>query len=561
LFAERGHAVAALLGAAVVLLGAAALLWQVLPGVQSIVLEAEFEHPGQVSVYYSHAARAGFSDKRRAAPVAFPSGRSTVTVRLGERYPNRLRIDFGRSPGAVRLHRLTLNSRFAPPLVLTAAEVARHFLPGNPATRMQLHGDGLALSASDAPPSIHTADRPLGRRSGLAMALALLAAGAAYLLLARRDLAACRAIADLDAGGGGGDASHIGALDGLRGVGALMVIADHTWGRFTGTGTGGVWLFFALSGFLLARPLILSPREVTAPRYWFAYGQRRLARILPMYYGYVLVVYALSKRFDLALLHAVFLQADGHLWAIPQELLFYLLLPPVMLLIHCLPARRPGWALLLLIGLIVLCNRWLDHTVIGLLGQNHTRLRPYAGVFLAGVFFCFLYYRWYAAGDRAWSREPLTRRLFSGLGGALLLLFCFGSSGRLWGSPLIFSQEYFGTFGWLAGALVFCILAAQGGALQRALSWKPLRALGIVGLSLYLLHPLVANMLTEAAATYAGVALQGGMRFAATLPATYLLACWTYGAIERPMVARARRRAPGSAAHGASAPDPLSLPV
>ncbi len=74
------------------------------------------------------------------------------------------------------------------------------------------------------------------------------------------------------------NSGRLDALDGLRGVAALMVVADHTWGWFRGVGASGVWIFFALSGFLLARPFIDNPRRVLSFAYMAGYFRRRFMR-------------------------------------------------------------------------------------------------------------------------------------------------------------------------------------------------------------------------------------------------------------------------------------------
>lgn len=90
-------------------------------------------------------------------------------------------------------------------------------------------------------------------------------------------------------------AEHSPALDGLRGVAALLVLLHH-WGLSSGVlevvgwgsplgrllngGWIGVDLFFVLSGYLITDHL-LDKRE--APHYLRAYFARRLLRIVPLY--------------------------------------------------------------------------------------------------------------------------------------------------------------------------------------------------------------------------------------------------------------------------------------
>jgi peptidoglycan/LPS O-acetylase OafA/YrhL len=90
--------------------------------------------------------------------------------------------------------------------------------------------------------------------------------------------------------------THISALDGLRGVAILLVLAfhvlnnptfPHAWGRISGRGWTGVDLFFVLSGFLITRVLL---RSRNATNYFGAFYFRRLLRIAPMYYLWLFII-------------------------------------------------------------------------------------------------------------------------------------------------------------------------------------------------------------------------------------------------------------------------------
>src|SRR5512147_3232958 len=87
-------------------------------------------------------------------------------------------------------------------------------------------------------------------------------------------------------------AVHIPALDGLRGLAILLVLAFHT-NRPHSTevlfryGWLGVDLFFVLSGFLITR-ILISSRE--SPNYFSSFYVRRILRIWPVYFALLLVV-------------------------------------------------------------------------------------------------------------------------------------------------------------------------------------------------------------------------------------------------------------------------------
>src|SRR5436309_520881 len=96
-------------------------------------------------------------------------------------------------------------------------------------------------------------------------------------------------------GRGAASATHLPALDGLRGVAILLVLAFHLWNlgnpnvylrtplqKFAAAGWCGVDLFFVLSGFLITGILYDSKNS----RHYFRnFYMRRILRIFPLYYG------------------------------------------------------------------------------------------------------------------------------------------------------------------------------------------------------------------------------------------------------------------------------------
>jgi peptidoglycan/LPS O-acetylase OafA/YrhL len=94
---------------------------------------------------------------------------------------------------------------------------------------------------------------------------------------------------------------RIPALDGVRGLAILGVMACHFaisgWpdtvtgrlvNRAAGTGWAGVDLFFVLSGFLITGILLDAK---TAPHYFRNFYMRRVLRIFPLYYGFLILIF------------------------------------------------------------------------------------------------------------------------------------------------------------------------------------------------------------------------------------------------------------------------------
>src|SRR6185312_9895436 len=170
----------------------------------------------------------------------------------------------------------------------------------------------------------------------------------------------------------------IPAIDGLRGVAVLWVVAFHyvvvrslagirdPWiealaraplvDTLARSGYLGVDLFFLISGFLLAAPWFVHARAGIAPPSVPRFYARRVRRIVPAYYLQLVFLFALvlpllhGRKYwrsdvyvDLwnAAAHALFLQnsspltsgslgANGALWTLAVEAQFYLVLPLVM---------------------------------------------------------------------------------------------------------------------------------------------------------------------------------------------------------------------------------------
>ncbi len=332
---------------------------------------------------------------------------------------------------------------------------------------------------------------------------------------------------------------NLDALDGIRGLAVLLVLASHT-GAFhlKGHGVVGVWLFFGLSAFLLTMPFAARPERATSwpdLRHYFA---RRLRRILPAYYLILAVEFAFLSDADLSVIlrHALFLQGDTILWTIPQEALFYLLLPFFAAAHLVLFRRRYGVTLAGLAALALFANLALDASVFAMNG-NGTWMRFYLGVFVTGMAFSYAY------ASPALARivaRPRVNRALGVLGlGILAALFTtseFYQRGVFASVPILGALEsppgwaYPGSFGILCSALIYVALVCEGRWIQRILSSLVLRAVGITSYSVYLWHLLVRD-------TFLGLGVPAGLPlFAATLGVTYPLACVVYTFVERPFL-------------------------
>jgi len=163
------------------------------------------------------------------------------------------------------------------------------------------------------------------------------------------------------------------AVDSLRAIAMIMVIAQHA--DLFPFGWLGVQLFFVISGFVVTISVLEQPDQgATAWHRLRDFYRRRIARIMPCYYVYVLLAIALTVligapletrsrlaqalftyNFYLIAFDAKPLIPTSHLWSLSVEMQFYLLFGPVLVF-----ARRAWLAPGLVggIGVVTVLRLW-----------------------------------------------------------------------------------------------------------------------------------------------------------------------------------------------------------
>jgi len=138
---------------------------------------------------------------------------------------------------------------------------------------------------------------------------------------------------------------HILALDGLRGIAILLVVACHFVSNLGITADGWAWplvafahggwtgvdLFFVLSGFLITG-ILIDARGSNS--YFKAFYARRALRILPAYYGFLFAIFVV-----LPLLHVGV--GDNAMLARQHQGWYWLHLTNIMMALGELPGRGP----------------------------------------------------------------------------------------------------------------------------------------------------------------------------------------------------------------------------
>ncbi len=289
------------------------------------------------------------------------------------------------------------------------------------------------------------------------------------------------------------------ALDGLRGIAVLAVIAYHLDVPGFAGGFLGVDLFFVLSGALITTVLLLERDRrgrIDYVRFW----ARRARRLLPAVVLLVAVVVSLARsdigiRGDaLATLgyvanwrfaaqarsyfaEAVAMSPLNHMWSLAIEEQFYIVWP---LAIGALSRSRRTMAaaLVSLAVASVAWLAWLYVTADPSQAYYHTIARMHELVIGALAALALVGVSRRAAGLRACARR-LVLPAVAVIAGAIALIDD-GTAVYYLGGSVAFSV-----------AVAVVILGVEGdrpSRVRRALSWRPLVAVGTVSYGLYLWH-------------------------------------------------------------------------
>lgn len=357
------------------------------------------------------------------------------------------------------------------------------------------------------------------------------------------------------------------ALDGLRGLAVLMVIAWHYGptqivagigeplayaSRALGLAWSGVTLFFVLSGFLIGGILM---DNAAAPNYYRVFYLRRACRILPAY-ALLLLMFGAINFTGLALRHPQSLgwfayqplpvwsfltftqnffmvkldqfgaNAMAPTWSLALEEQFYMLLP---LVIRCVPRR---WWPVFFFGALAgspLLRWWIP-------GMSAYVLLPMrADSFAVGV---GLAWAWRQPEVRAalCRQQAWIRGLFAGL------LFIGAVLTKL-GVSIHWLSEPAGTLlhSWLNllyACAIWLALTEPASRFGRLCSWRGLRACGQWSYGFYLFHGII-NGLLQGLLLHQPPTLSHATDLAVTLLAlagTVVFSAFVWRVLERPCV-------------------------
>jgi peptidoglycan/LPS O-acetylase OafA/YrhL len=317
-------------------------------------------------------------------------------------------------------------------------------------------------------------------------------------------------------------------FDGVRGIAILYVTLSHLANKRTfataGAGEYGVWLFFALSAFLLSHYFFMKPERALSGREWLNYTLRRFLRIYPLYLA-ALVVGILVGWWPLAALPDTAMLKNPTFWAVFVEFRFYFLLPFVVLVMQWLGDRHR------LLPLAAILAYLPVHAAL----FPAAALRPGYDAFQMGEGLFFEYVPVFLFGmAAAWAAVNLPLRLASWGWDVLLLVMPLAPLGlqvaRYYWFPSVPPDFYH--LEWVAGGAFFAAwiygVAISQGFARQVLGMPLLRFFGFVSYSAYLFQDFWIDRIGRSD-------LSDGLFLAVALVAIFATSAVLFLLVERPL--------------------------
>jgi len=340
-------------------------------------------------------------------------------------------------------------------------------------------------------------------------------------------------------------------LDGLRGIAVLLVLWFHfpfiagspgsqaftDVGHKIRSGTIGVDVFFALSGFLITR-ILINERVITGTISFSNFYFKRSLRIFPAYYISIIFCIIMFRLPDQEMVYNLLYLTNynlanympnndhssplAHTWSLAVEEQFYLLWP---LLLAFVPMRHVRMTTAVVVPAIAVGTMVLTCLFVSTLQADALIFGATPIRMLTLSFGAYL-------ACREHDRSPLSGRQ----GYALIVLavcWLFATQvAREWDyttSPVYHSLGTLG-FAFLALGVLASILQprfGRAGVPQRMLKWRPLRYVGRISYGLYLYHYVILRMLAtydlDAGASPKRVCLAVGLTFATAVISFHMM--------------------------------------
>ncbi len=373
-------------------------------------------------------------------------------------------------------------------------------------------------------------------------------------------------------GGNDGEVARgrVPALDGLRGLAVVAVLLFHSQFSWARGGFLGVSAFFTLSGFLITSLLLsehLGPERGRLRTFWLRRARRLLPAALLTLFGVTAFAATVATPDQLRVLRGDVFAALGyvanwrfylsgqsyadlfrapspvlHFWSLAIEEQFYVVFPLVVAGTLGLTRRWPELRRRQALGVLLVFGIAASVIAGRVLYAHDGAMRAYYGTdtraaeLLIGALLAVL-----LSGRITPARAASTRvrALATAAGTAALGLMVW------WWSTVAQSAAWLYRGGFAVHALcaaAVIVAARMEGPFARAMSWRPLAALGLISYGVYLYHWPVFLWLTPERTGLAAAPL-----FALRVAITLALAIASFVLVERPMLtgrlpSRRRRR-------------------
>ena len=292
---------------------------------------------------------------------------------------------------------------------------------------------------------------------------------------------------------------QIHSLDGLRGIAILFVLLSHMskgdlhllpWINFSGSGTYGVFLFFVLSAFLLTLPFFEHYRHrLSEPGIWLSYALRRFFRIFPLYIIVLLVSFTFSETGNFIRLsrqdlwnHIILRDGKSILWTIPVEFKYYFFLPLVVIFFIVFLRARYGFVVVAVAAAVTIIYAFYISS-----GKTFSQvsLIRYFPVFLLGSLTAFTHWKVKENGGIASPGSKVILEIIALVCFIFVLILIPSVWASLFRQSLQLYYHKILLFGGLWSLFIFSYMNGTG-FINRILSIKPLRFIGVVSFSIYL---------------------------------------------------------------------------
>lgn len=250
-----------------------------------------------------------------------------------------------------------------------------------------------------------------------------------------------------------------------------------------------------------------------------------------MFYFLITVAYLFHGRIEDFVRSAFFLQGNSIMWTVLQEIHFYVFLP-LILLFNFWVCRGNRWAIVVSLFVVTWCfnhSVFVSYPIYGLGGQ----IRVYAGIFLSGIMFSYLYHI-----DAVRNSRLLQKVLANPVVSLGLLFFLVATShviawmhGGRYENP---TWQLLGNFNYFVAFILMALLLVKKSPMNSFMSLLPLRLVGTVSYSFYLLHPTCVQILKKISNDYFYFTMEGPTKFILSLILTFFVSTITYSLIERP---------------------------